>query len=97
MSESPTIQKSFEELAEAHDLVHALLTDQVPGEPMAGHQRENWAAALSVLCWILGHELGEVMAKNLAKVRQAIEDAGLSFEPLPPEDHIKKNGSGPLP
>ncbi len=81
--EGEEAERVREEIIFAHDLIKTLLAGQVPGRTPDAQQTEIWQAALNGLCWVLGHESGQVLQNNIEQIHGAIKKTGGSFGPGP--------------
>ncbi len=89
LAEAEDTERVREEIIFAHDLMKTLLAGGVPGKNPNMQQAEVWQASLNALCWVLGHEFGQVLQDNIEKIHAAIKRGGGSFEPgpgSPPEE-----------
>ncbi len=77
--EGEEAERVREEIIFAHDLIKTLLAGQVPGKTPDMQQAEVWQAALNGLCWMLGHESGQVLQRNIEQIHGAIKKSGGSF------------------
>lgn len=66
--------KTHAEIQRAHDVLHAIVNDEVP-IAIRDDVREQMLVALSVLCWALGHK-NDVFAVNLQKCEEKIAETG---------------------
>lgn len=68
--------RSYEDVVKAHDMLDALLRGEVPSINIKPNVRRDLMSAQSVLCWLLGHELGQDFQENLERCVKAIKKAG---------------------
>lgn len=83
VTEGEEHERVREEIVFAHDLIKALLAGQVPGKVPDMQQAEVWQSALNALCWVLGHDFGQVLQLNIEQIHQAIKKGGGRFEQGP--------------
>lgn len=77
--------RDWEEIQRAHDMLKALLNEEIPDANVIGdHNREVWFAVLSGICWVLGHDYGGLFSDNIAKIEESIEGSGFVFGLAPP-------------
>lgn len=76
--------RSVEELQEAHDLMHAVITEEIPARFRDPGIKIAIHAYLDVLCWVLHHDENTSFAENLERLRQTIHDAGYRATDVPP-------------
>jgi hypothetical protein len=88
--EGEEAERVREEIIFAHDLIKTLLAGGVPGKNPDMQQAEVWQASLNALCWVLGHDFGRVLQRNIEQIHGAIKKSGGSFEPGP--GHPPKEG-----
>ena len=79
-----TLPVSTDEIQYCHDLLNAMLGDDLPinvDEVMEIDEQTaiEMASALNVLCWLLGHDNPQ-FRENMVAIEQALDDAGISFE-----------------
>ena len=68
--------KTAEELQKAHDILVAIILDEVPHE-IKGPAKTIVSIQCDVLCWALGHAHNEAFGKNLATIMADLEKKGL--------------------
>ncbi len=92
VAEGEETERVREEIIFAHDTIKSLLAGQVPGKTPDTQQSEVWQSALNALCWVLGHNFGQVLQLNIEQIHQAIKKSGGRFEPRP--GHPPEDGPG---
>ncbi len=69
------------EIQRAHDILSAIVTEEVPHPSPANPL--PFICALDVLCWVLKHDHNQTFASNLEFIDKAMKESGfvLRFEP----------------
>jgi len=70
--------KSRDDVQRAHDVLVAVILDEVPVDYDESTKRDLEIAA-SVLCWILEHTDNSLFGKILSNVEQEIENTGMTL------------------
>ena len=83
-SKHSTLPVMMDEIQYCHDLLNAMLGDDLPihvDEVMEIDEQTaiEMTSALNVLCWLLGHDNPQ-FKENMMAIEQALDDAGISFE-----------------
>jgi len=68
--------RSVEEIQHAHDLLAAIMLDEIRVEFTQPGVREAVNAALDALCWVLKHNHNKAFEQNLDILKIAVRDAG---------------------
>ena len=93
--ESPSL-RDWQEVQRAHDLLNALLHDEIPDTDVMGDEnRDIWFAVMGTICWVLGHSNGSLFADNMAKIEAAIKGSGFSFGIVPTDAHLPPGAHPP--
>jgi|GEM_PF-7071197 len=72
----------LEEIQEAHDILHAVIT----GEVEIGADEETikaWHAAHDALCFVLNHPGGETFKKNIRRIKAGAARRGFVLKKAP--------------
>lgn len=68
--------KSQDEIQRAHDILAALILEEVPIR-IKPEQAEALSAAAGALCWVLNHDHNKSFEENLARIEQMFEELGI--------------------
>lgn len=72
--------RSEEDLQRAHDILAAVMLDEVRITFNDAWTEKAMHAALDTLCWALGHDHNTAFARSMAKLEREIMRAGYSLE-----------------
>lgn len=82
--------RSEQEIYKAHDMLSAIMSEEVP-HPFDAEVLLGMHAALDVLCWVLEHPHNPTFPANLRKLTQYLAEGGYELVGLP------ERGNAPPP
>ena len=71
--------QSREDIQRAHDILQAVVRDEIPGLTLSPEARLIIETSLDVLCWLLQHESNPSFAARLALVEKQVDQLGYGF------------------
>jgi hypothetical protein len=72
--------KTWDEVYRAHDIIDAILKDEVPPVHFDPDVEFTMRCVRNTLCWLLGHDSGREFQQNLDRYEQSLKDEG--YEPV---------------
>jgi hypothetical protein len=87
------MMRTAREVYRAHDVLKAIVLNEVPNPFEGALEIASMVSALDVLCWVLRHDHNNSFETNLAKATHFLDNLGYSLVAVDaPEDDLPGDG-----
>jgi hypothetical protein len=78
------------EIYRMHDIIQSILSEEFPVS-LDQEDKVTMLIVLNVLCWILGHDRGNIFLENMVRLEADLAMGGIVFKGIEPNEPTKKS------